>query len=139
MSAMTETHDGETGGGEQEAVPMARPERRVPLGHCEPGLDLTCTKAAVDLQSVTAENAEERILACVQSLTDACGADAVFIALLDADARQFEKIYAGRSTFSTCNPEVLKGRALADFPWVKARLGHLRLLEIRNTEAPQAL
>ena len=61
---------------------------------------------------------------------------AVFVALLDETAGAFGKIYAGRSTFSACNPEVLKDRPLDEFPWVKARLEHLRLLEISDTSNP---
>ena len=52
----------------------------------EPGLDLICTKVAVDLQSITPGNAAERIKSGMQSLTDASGADSVFVALLDPHA-----------------------------------------------------
>ncbi len=103
------------------------------------GLDLVCTKVAVDLQGVLPSNAEERIRGGLQSLTDATGADSVFIALFDDEADLLESVYAGRSTFSTCNPEVLRGRHLTDFPWIRGRLDHLRLLEIRDTaKAPLA-
>ena len=104
-----------------------RPRRRPPKAVHEAGLDLTCTKVAVDFQSISLNNAAERITAGLQSLTDACGADAVFVALLEHD--WVNKVYAGRSTFSACNPEMLKGRELSDFPWIKSRLDHLRLLE----------
>jgi diguanylate cyclase (GGDEF)-like protein/PAS domain S-box-containing protein len=116
----------------------ARPARRV-VRTREPGLDLICTKVAVDFQSISLTTADERIKAGLQQLTDACGADAVFVALLDDVETAFDKIYVGRSTFSACNPEVLKGRDLAEFPWIKSRLDHLRLLEIRDTaKAPIA-
>src|SRR5215471_16000399 len=97
-----------------------RPERRITRAR-EPGLDLICTKVAVDFQSISLSTAEERINAGLQSLTDACGADAVFVALLDDVSSAFDKIYVGRSTFSACNPEVLKGRELGEFPWIKSR------------------
>jgi diguanylate cyclase (GGDEF)-like protein/PAS domain S-box-containing protein len=117
---------------------IGRPKRQIARNR-EPGLDLTCTKVAVDFQSITLTNAEERINAGLQSLTEVCGADAVFVALLDEEAGVFDKIYSGRATFSACNPDVLKDRDLADFPWIKSRLGHLRLLEIRDTaKAPLA-
>ncbi|HLF12623.1 MAG TPA: EAL domain-containing protein [Gammaproteobacteria bacterium] len=102
----------------------------------EPGLDLTSTKVAVDFQGITLNTADERIVTGLQSLTDACGADSVFIALLDPETNTFKKVYAGRSTFSACNLEVLKDRELAEFPWIKSRLEHLRLLEIRDTSRP---
>jgi diguanylate cyclase (GGDEF)-like protein/PAS domain S-box-containing protein len=110
--------------------PPARAQTR---GRDGPGLDLLSTKLAVDFQSVTRASVAERLQTGVQALTDASGADAVFVALFDATASTIEEVYAGRSTFSACNPEVLKGRALADFPWIKARLDHLRLLEIKDT------
>ncbi len=117
---------------------VARPGRRFSRTR-EPGLDLICTKVAVDFQSISLSNADERIKAGLQSLTDACGADAVFVALLDDVESAFEKIYLGRSTFSACNPEVMKDRDLSEFPWIKSRLEHLRLLEIRDTaKAPIA-
>ena len=117
---------------------IARPARRA-MRNREPGLDLICTKVAVDFQSILHSNAEERINAGLQSLTDACGADAVFVALLDDVESAFDKIYLGRATFSACNPEVLKDRDLTEFPWIKSRLEHLRLLEIRDTaKAPVA-
>ena len=97
------------------------------------GLDLLATKVAVDFQSVTADAVAERITTGLQALTDAWGADAIFIALVDDAGNTFDRIYAGRSTFSACNPEVLKGRPLDEFPWFKTRLEHLRLLEIKDT------
>ena len=102
----------------------------------EPGLDLTCTKVAVDLQSITLSSTDERIAAGLQSLTDVCGADSVFVALIDPEAGVFTRVYAGRSTFSACNPEVLTDSELGELPWIKSRLEHLRLLEIRDTAKP---
>jgi len=132
--------EGISGEGVEDAADaaVARPARRV-MRTREPGLDLICTKVAVDFQSISLSTAEERISAGLQSLTDACGADAVFVALLDDVKNVFDKIYLGRSTFSACNPEVLKGKELSEFPWIKSRLEHLRLLEIRDTaKAPIA-
>ncbi|HEY9182629.1 MAG TPA: PAS domain-containing protein, partial [Gammaproteobacteria bacterium] len=74
-----------------------------------------------------------RITAGLEALTEAFGADSVFIALLDHAGAAIEKVYAGRSTFSAFNPEVLQGRQLEEFPWLKSRLAHLRLLEIKDT------
>ena len=115
---------------------LVRRAAQLPRGY---GLDLICTKVAIDFQSITLTNAEERLKAGLQELTDAYSADSLFIALFDEDAAAIETVYAGRSTFSTCNPEVLKGRELSDFPWIRGRLEHLRLLEIEDTaRAPLA-
>src|SRR6185436_20077952 len=74
-----------------------RAERRPAKSVREPGLDLTCTKVAVDFQSITVTTADERLKAGLQSLTDACGADAVFVGLIYPKSSKIEKVYAGRS------------------------------------------
>ena len=103
-----------------------------------PGLDLICTKVAVDFQSITAETAAERITTGLQSLTEAAAPTPYSSRSSTSRAAASTKVYAGRSTFSACNPEVLQGRQLDDFPWIKARLEHLRLLEIKDTAKPSA-
>jgi diguanylate cyclase (GGDEF)-like protein/PAS domain S-box-containing protein len=102
----------------------------------EPGLDLICTKIAVDFQCLEEASADARLAAGLQDLTNASGADAAFLALLDPDSSQFVTVYSGRSEFSVCNPDVLLGKALEQLPWVASRLQHLRLLEIADTESP---
>src|SRR5262245_31929154 len=138
MSARTIDGPGNTGLDDTE-LGGDRAGRRPAKSVREPGLDLTCTKVAVDFQSISLNTADQRIRAGLQSLVDVCGADSVFVALVDAEAHAIHKVFAGRSTFSACNPEVLVGVELGDFPWIKSRLEHLRLLEIRDTaKAPLA-
>jgi diguanylate cyclase (GGDEF)-like protein/PAS domain S-box-containing protein len=139
MSARVKDGTSAVDAGDAATSIAERPSRRASQSAKEPGLDLICTKVAVDFQSITIVTAKERIVSGLQSLTDVCGADAAFVALVAEDSNTFDKIYAGRSTFSACNPEVLQGRELTEFPWVKARLEHLRLLEIKDTaKAPLA-
>jgi diguanylate cyclase (GGDEF)-like protein/PAS domain S-box-containing protein len=139
MSARVKDGTSAVDAGDTAAAVAGRPSRRTSQNAKEPGLDLICTKVAVDFQSITIVTAKERIVSGLQSLTDVCGADAAFVALVAEDGNTFDKIYAGRSTFSACNPEVLQGRELTELPWVKARLEHLRLLEIKDTaRAPLA-
>jgi diguanylate cyclase (GGDEF)-like protein/PAS domain S-box-containing protein len=107
--------------------------RRIRSGVGTPGLDLICTKVAVDFQAITFQTAESKIRAGLEELTVASGADAMFVALFDITGETIKTVYSGRSTFSACNPEVLRERPLADFPWIKGRLEHLRLLEIADT------
>jgi len=102
------------------------------------GLDLICTKVAVDFQNFTEEGLEGEIREGLQALTDASGSDAFFIALFDRGGEKFQDVYTGRAMFSACNPEVLKDRSLSEFPWLKGHLDHLRLLEIGDTSAPKA-
>jgi len=83
------------------------------------GLDLVYTKVAVDFQNFSAEAVEDQLREGLQALTDATGTDAFFVALLDREGESFQNVYAGRTTFSTCNPEVLKDCSLSDFPWLR--------------------
>src|SRR6187455_2893343 len=136
MSARAE--DGTSVERADETSSSDRPFGRSQSKSLSPGLDLLSTKVAVDLQSMTAATVEERIPAALQALTEAWGADSMLVALVDATAATFSNVYAGRSTFSGCNPDLLKDRPLEEFPWLKARLDHLRLLEIRDTASPTA-
>ena len=99
------------------------------------GLDLICTQVAVKLQSLDADAFGEQFRSGLQRLTDASGVDAMFVALLD-QAGTFDAVYAGRSTFSVCNPEVLQERSLDEFPWIRRQLGHLKLVEIKDSAQP---
>ena len=110
-----------------------RPSMR---GEGEGGLDLVSTKLAVDFQCLDVETHEERLTSGLQELTDASGADSVFIAVFDVSRRSIEHIYAGRSAFAVCNPEVLCGRELKTFPWLASKLGHLGLIDISDTADP---
>lgn len=115
------------------------PARSTLRGEGSTGLDLICTKVAVDFQSLTADTIEESLRQGLQSLTDASGSDAVFVALLDASRSRIAHVYAARSTFSVCNPEVLMDREIADFPWLRGRLDHLRLVELSDQSISQSV
>lgn len=105
----------------------------------EPGLDLICTKVAIDLQSLDEQNAQERINSGLGDLMAASGSDAAFLALFESDTHRIGTVYSERSTFSACNPETLVGESLESLPWIEKRLKHLRLLEMRDTSKPQPI
>ena len=114
--------------GPRAAAPVCQMRTR------EPGLDLTCTKVAVDFQSITVTTADERFTSGAaiahRRVRRRCGVRR----RSSTTTAGFDKVYSGRSTFSACNPGRAEGRAtLAEFPWIKSRLEHLRLLEIRDT------
>ena len=73
------------------------------------GLDVLYTKLAVDLQSLDEATVEPRLQNILETLCEAIECDAVCIALLDVGCEFMEQMYVARSTFSACNPEVLKG------------------------------
>jgi diguanylate cyclase (GGDEF)-like protein/PAS domain S-box-containing protein len=107
--------------------------RRASKQSGEPGLDLICTKVAVDFQCIDETSADERLSAGLKAFTDASGADSTFLALFDPETKQVETVYSGRASFSVCNPDILLGLDISSLPWIGARLKHLRLLEIRDT------
>ncbi len=98
------------------------------------GLDVCYTKLAVDLQNLDENDTEAALQASLDTLRDAIQIDAVCVVLLDEETGVFERVLAARSTFAPCNPEVLAGRGLAEFPWL-GQFGHLRLLSISDTSA----
>ena len=100
------------------------------------GLDVEFTKLAIDLQNLDEEHAESVLSESLTTLRDAIDCDAVGVALLDFAGRSVERMFVARSTFSACNPEVLEGMKLADWPWLERRLVHLRLLGILDATEP---
>jgi diguanylate cyclase (GGDEF)-like protein/PAS domain S-box-containing protein len=99
------------------------------------GLDVVFTKLAVDLQNLATGYAESSLPNTLEILRDAVECDAVCVALLDPSSTALERVFAARSPFSPCNPEVLTGEAMAEWPWLAAHLAHLRLMGIHDTAA----
>ena len=97
------------------------------------GLDVTCTKIAVDFQSMTEATAEACIRQNLDALREATHTDATLIALFDEDSTHVESLSVSKGMFTQCTPEVLKGDPLEALPWLRSRLEHTRILEIRDT------
>src|SRR6185437_2996745 len=102
-----------------------------------PGIDVACTKIAVDLQNLTRDDAEECITRCLDVLREAASADAAFVAFLNAEGTHIESVLSARGHFAQCHPEALKGAAVASLPWLAQRSEHLRLSEYRDTASPR--
>ena len=85
--------------------------KRPPLG-----IDITCTKVAVDFQNLTADNADAVIRQNLDILREATGTDVVFLALLDGVGEHIDSLAVSRNMFTRCRPEVLKGETLASLP-----------------------
>jgi diguanylate cyclase (GGDEF)-like protein/PAS domain S-box-containing protein len=100
------------------------------------GLDVECTKAAVDLQSLSERTSDMVISTTLETLRRASGADLAFLALLDDAGEQFASTVAARGDGVTADPAALKGRELAQFPYLQSRFEHLRLTEYRDTSQP---
>ncbi len=97
------------------------------------GIDITCTKVAVDFQNISAGNADAVIRQNLEVLRGATNTDAVFLALLDGHGERIDSLATSKGPFAQCRPELLKGEHLEVLPWIRSRLEHVRILEIRDT------
>jgi diguanylate cyclase (GGDEF)-like protein/PAS domain S-box-containing protein len=100
------------------------------------GIDVACTKIAVDLQNLRKGSADATIQRNLQNLVDVTISDCAFVAFIGED-RKFGQVQVARRGLAHCQPEALTGDALADYPWLNGRLEHLRLTELRDTVLPK--
>src|SRR5689334_1960606 len=102
------------------------------------GMDVACTKIAVDFQNMRRPAVDETLRKNLELLRDATGSDCAFAAVFGAeDPPTFEEIQVARSAFAQCRPEAFRGESLDRFPWLKSRCEHLRLSELRDTTPPR--
>ncbi len=110
--------------------------RRPPPGERSRGaVDALQTKIAVNVQNLDQERFREQLRGNIAELPDATGCDAAFLALFSNDLSSIETVLASNAVFSSCNPDALTSELLDDWPWLSKRLGHLRVIEITDTEA----
>ncbi len=110
--------------------------RRPPPGERNRGsVDALQTKIAVDVQHLDQDQFKEQLQDNIAELPDATGCDAAFLALFSGDLSSIETVLASSSVFSASNPDALTGESLADWPWLSKRLGHLKIIEIADTDA----
>ena len=115
-------------------VPIRR--RRPPPGERNRGAaDALQTKIAVNVQNLDKNRFKEQLRDNIAELPDAAGCDAAFLALFRKDLSAIDTILASSSVFSSCNPNALSGESLSHWPWLSKRLGHLRVIEVTDTEA----
>ncbi len=99
------------------------------------GLDVECTKAAVDLQILNASNRDAVVAAALETLRRSGGADVAFLALLDESGERFNRLTLAPAQPATdvFRANELRGAELAQFPFLASRFEHLRLTEYRDT------
>ena len=73
----------------------------------------------------------------LNSLRDSSGVDTAFVWLFSADGPPSMKVYAAHGALAQCRVEAWRGATLDTYPWLKGRLDHLRLSEIRDSAAPR--
>jgi diguanylate cyclase (GGDEF)-like protein/PAS domain S-box-containing protein len=102
----------------------------------ELGLDVECTKAAVDLQNLTERNVEAVVASSLETLRHATAADVAMLALLDDSGERLEKLTVARGEAAPPASAPLQNTALAELPYLASRFEHLRLTEYRDTGQP---
>jgi hypothetical protein len=101
------------------------------------GLDVICTKIAVDFQGMTEANAAGCIFSNLELLRESSRVDAAFNITLDMDLEIFAEVQVARGMLATGNPEQLRGQSVDALPWLRSRLAPLRVSEFRDTAKPR--
>ena len=96
-------------------------------------VDALQTKIAVGVQNLDPLQYLVQLQSIVDEMPEATGADSAFIALISEKGDQIESVLSSCNGFAQCNPGVLQGEKLEDWPWLCKRLGHLRVIEVANT------
>jgi len=115
-----------------------RSERRVPRRLFMPdAMNLELVKLAVDFQDLSAVD-DGAASTRLEALRAATNVDAAVLVLLDDDGAVAKQIYSAVGSASRIRPERLLEAQLDSLPWLSARLGHLRLLEMLDTTVVDA-
>ena len=126
---MTASSDGKTTG----SIPVR--QRRPRAGERTRGaVDALQTKIAVNLQNLDRSSYLQQLRDNIGELPDATGCDCAFLALFRADNKAIETVIASGSVFVSCNPAALEKEKLDNWPWLSKNLGHLRVIEVADTD-----
>src|SRR5580658_1741472 len=79
------------------------------------GIDVACTKIAVDLQNLCRDSADATIQRNLQHLVDLTISDCAFLAFIGEDAK-FGNVQVARRGMAHCQPEALSGDPLPEYP-----------------------
>src|SRR3977135_2377809 len=101
------------------------------------GMDVVCTKIAVDFQNMRRDSVDECVRRNLELLRGATGSDCAFLAALNPEDSTIADVQLARSAFAQCRPEGLTGLGLESLPWLRGRLENLRLSELRDSSAPR--
>ncbi len=97
------------------------------------GIDVTCTKIAVDFQNMRRGGVPECIQRNLTLLREVTGVDCAFLAMLRPEAPIIQDVQFDRGTLAQCRPEGLQETHLESLPWLHGRLEHLRLSQLPDT------
>ena len=95
--------------------------------------DAVQTQIAVSFLNLDPNRFLEQLQSSINELPEAAGCDAAFVALISEDGTKFESVISAGGGFAQCKPDVMSGEALDDWPWMRERLGHLKVIEVADT------
>ena len=98
-----------------------------------PGLDITFTKIVLDFQNGPADGSDEAVAATLEALHEKAGVDAVCLVTFDQSGGAIAGSRGAVAAGAACDLDVFGKRPLAELPWLGARLGHLRVLEMLDS------
>jgi diguanylate cyclase (GGDEF)-like protein/PAS domain S-box-containing protein len=101
------------------------------------GVDIACTKISIDLQNMRKGSIEGVIRESLNSLRDSSGVDTAFVWLFSPEGTTIDEVYAAHGALAQCRVEAWRSVVVDTYPWLKGRLEHLRLSEIRDSSAPR--
>ena len=97
------------------------------------GADALQTKIAVAVQNLEPARYLEQLQSIISEMPDAAGCDSAFVALISDDGKEFETVLSASMGFAQCKAEVLSGELTENWPWLRKRLGHLKIVEVADT------
>ena len=100
------------------------------------GVDIACTKISIDLQNMRRGAVESSIRDSLNSLRDASAVDTAFVWLFSPDGTTIDEVYSAHGALAQCRVEAWRSATIDTYPWLKSRLEHLRLSEIRDSFRP---
>jgi len=95
--------------------------------------DALQTKIAVAVQNLEPARYQEQLQSIISEMPDAAGCDSAFVALISEDGKEFETVLSASMGFAQCKAEVLGGELTENWPWLRKRLGHLKIVEVADT------
>ncbi len=97
------------------------------------GADALQTKIAVAVQNLDPATYKEQLQSIISEMPDAAGCDSAFVALISDDGSEFETVLSASMGFAQCKAEQLGGESMENWPWLRKRLGHLKIIEVADT------
>src|SRR6185312_1266278 len=82
------------------------------------GIDVACTKIAVDFQNMRRETVDECVRRNLELLREATASDCAFLIAFSPNELVIQDVQLARGAFAQCRPEGLQDTPLERFPWL---------------------